>query len=65
MRSACGRRPASDWTLATRADPGLALAAVVTSANADGAKIASLDMHRPALEDAFIAITGETIGDPE
>jgi hypothetical protein len=25
------------------------------------ATITSLDMHRPTLEDAFIAITGETI----
>ncbi len=55
----------SRWTVATRTDPGLALAAIVTRANADGATIASLDMHRPALEDAFIAITGETIGDAE
>ena len=52
------------WTLATRGEPGLALAAVVTRANAAGAKIVSLDMHRPTLEDAFIAITGETIAEP-
>jgi ABC-2 type transport system ATP-binding protein len=51
----------AQWKLATRGEPGLALAAVVTSANAAGAKITSLDMHRPTLEDAFIAITGETI----
>ena len=51
----------AQWKLATRGEPGLALAAVVTSANAAGAKISSLDMHRPTLEDAFIAITGETI----
>ncbi|HWT06447.1 MAG TPA: ABC transporter ATP-binding protein [Xanthomonadales bacterium] len=51
----------AQWKLATRGEPGLALAAVVTGANAAGAKITSLDMHRPALEDAFIAITGETI----
>jgi ABC-2 type transport system ATP-binding protein len=49
------------WKLATRGEPGLALAAVVTHANTLGAKIVSLDMHRPTLEDAFIAITGETI----
>ncbi|MEA2689914.1 MAG: type transport system ATP-binding protein, partial [Candidatus Eremiobacteraeota bacterium] len=53
------------WTLATRGEPGLALAAVVTQANAMGAKITSLDMHRPTLEDAFIAVTGETIGEAE
>jgi ABC-2 type transport system ATP-binding protein len=51
----------AQWKLATQGEPGLALAAVVTDANALGAKIASLDMHRPTLEDAFIAITGETI----
>ncbi len=52
-----------EWTLVTRNEPGLALASVVTRANELGAKIGSLDMHRPQLEDAFIAITGETIGD--
>jgi ABC-2 type transport system ATP-binding protein len=51
----------AQWKLATRGEPGLALAAVVTAANAESAKITSLDMHRPTLEDAFIAITGETI----
>ncbi len=51
----------AQWKLATRGEPGLALAAVVTEANAMAAKITSLDMHRPTLEDAFIAITGETI----
>ncbi len=55
----------AEWKLATRGEPGLALAAVVTHANALGAAIASLDMHRPNLEDAFIAITGETIGETE
>jgi ABC-2 type transport system ATP-binding protein len=54
-------RAGAQWKLATRGEPGLALAAVVTHANALGAKIVSLDMHRPTLEDAFIAITGETI----
>jgi ABC-2 type transport system ATP-binding protein len=55
----------AQWKLATRGEPGLALAAVVTDANAAGAKITSLDMHRPTLEDAFIAITGETIEETE
>ncbi len=49
------------WKLATRGEPGLALAAIVTHANAIGAKVDSLDMHRPALEDAFVALTGETL----
>jgi ABC-2 type transport system ATP-binding protein len=52
-----------DWTLVTAGEPGLALASIVTHANVLGAKIRSLDMHRPELEDAFIAITGEKIGD--
>ena len=54
-----------EWKLATRGEPGLALAAVVTHANAMNAKIVSLDLHRPTLEDAFISITGETIGEGE
>jgi len=54
-----------EWQLVTPGEPGLALAAVVTRANAMNAKITSLDMHRPELEDAFIAITGETIGEGE
>jgi hypothetical protein len=37
----------------------------VTEANAMGAAITSLDMHRPTLEDAFVAITGETLGEHE
>ncbi len=57
-------RAGDRWTLATRGEPGLALAAVVTRANAAGATIESLDMHRPTLEDAFLAITGEAIGEP-
>jgi ABC-2 type transport system ATP-binding protein len=55
----------AEWKLATHGEPGLALAAVVTHANALNATIATLDMHRPTLEDAFIAITGETIGETE
>ena len=52
-----------EWKLATHGEPGLALAAIVTHANTANATIRSLDMHRPTLEDAFIAITGETIGE--
>ena len=54
-----------EWQLVTHGEPGLALAAVVTYANAIAATVRSLDMHRPALEDAFIAVTGETIGEGE
>lgn len=50
-----------EWKLATREEPGLALAAIVTQANLMRAKITALDMHRPTLEDAFITITGETL----
>ncbi len=52
-----------EWQLVTADEPGLALAAVVTKANAAQAVIASLDMHRPDLEDAFVALTGERIGE--
>jgi len=55
----------NEWKLVTHMEPGLALAAIVTAANALGAKITLLDMHRPTLEDAFIAITGETIEEVE
>ena len=54
-----------EWKLATRTEPGLALAAIVTAANAMEAKITVLDMHRPTLEDAFIAITGEGLEEVE
>jgi ABC-2 type transport system ATP-binding protein len=52
-----------EWQLVTSDEPGLALAAVVTRANAMQATITSLDMHRPDLEDAFVALTGERIGE--
>lgn len=54
-------RTRGEWKLATHTEPGLALAAIVTHANALGANITLLDMHRPTLEDAFIAITGEAL----
>lgn len=53
------------WKLATDTEPGLALASIVTGANAMQAKITLLDMHRPTLEDAFIAITGESLEETE
>lgn len=56
-------RTDSRWTLSTRGEPGLALAAIVTYANAMNARIHSLDLHRPTLEDAFIATTGETLAE--
>jgi ABC-2 type transport system ATP-binding protein len=58
-------RTGDTWKLATHDEPGLALAAIVTQANAMSAKITLLDMHRPTLEDAFIAITGEAIGETD
>jgi ABC-2 type transport system ATP-binding protein len=55
----------NEWQLVTHGEPGLALASLVTRANALGATITSLDLHRPVLEDAFIAITGETLAEAE
>jgi hypothetical protein len=46
-----------------RSEPGHALGAIVTHANALGVSIEELDLHRPGLEDAFIAITGEALDD--
>lgn len=51
------------WTLAVHAEPGRALGAIVAKANAAGVSIDELDLHRPGLEDAFIAITGEALDD--
>ena len=52
------------YTLVARGEPGHALAKIVEYANALGVTIAALDLHRPSLEDAFLAITGERIEDP-
>ncbi len=49
------------WSLAVHGEPGLALGAIVTRANALGITIEALDFRRPGLEDAFIAITGEAL----
>ncbi len=59
--SALGRWSQRDgrWSLAVHGEPGLALGAIVTRANALGITIEALDFRRPGLEDAFIAITGE------
>ncbi|MBD5654268.1 MAG: ABC transporter ATP-binding protein [Candidatus Eremiobacteraeota bacterium] len=51
------------WSLSVRAEAGHALGAVVARANALGISIDELDLHRPGLEDAFIAITGEARDD--
>ena len=42
-------------------EPGLLLADDRTRANANGVVIDALDLHRPGLEDAFLALTGERI----
>ena len=52
------------FTLLTDAEPGRVLADILLQANATGAVITSLDLHRPNLEDAFLAITGERIEEP-
>ncbi|GAC1305350.1 MAG: ABC transporter ATP-binding protein [Vulcanimicrobiaceae bacterium] len=49
------------YALRAHGAPGLALGAIVARANALGVTIDELDLHRPGLEDAFIAITGETL----
>jgi len=51
------------WSVSVRSEPGHALGAIVTHANALGVSIEELDLHRPGLEDAFIAITGEALDD--
>ncbi len=60
---AIGRWTTNDgrWSLAVHGEPGRALAAIVTRANALGVTIEALDFRRPGLEDAFIAITGEAL----
>ncbi len=54
---------ADRWALRAQGAPGLALGAIVAHANALGIAIDELDLHRPGLEDAFIAITGEPLED--
>jgi ABC-2 type transport system ATP-binding protein len=49
------------WTVVSRTDPSRTLAMIVTHANQTGATISALDLHRPRLEDAFLAVTGERI----
>jgi ABC-2 type transport system ATP-binding protein len=49
------------WRLTVRGEPGRALGAIVAHANELGVAIDALDLRRPGLEDAFIAITGETL----
>jgi ABC-2 type transport system ATP-binding protein len=56
-------RTGDRWSLAVAGEPGHALAAIVGLANEDGIAIDELDLHRPGLEDAFIAITGEALED--
>lgn len=51
------------YALVSSGAPGLALGAIVARANALGVTIDELDLHRPGLEDAFIAITGESLDD--
>ena len=42
-----------------------ALGAIVAAANAASVAIEQLDLRRPNLEDAFIAITGESLEDED
>jgi len=54
-------RAGDRWSLAVAGEPGHALGAIVGLANEIGIAIDELDLHRPGLEDAFIAITGEAL----
>jgi ABC-2 type transport system ATP-binding protein len=49
------------WQVSVRGEPGRALGAIVAHANALDVSIDDLDLHRPGLEDAFIALTGESL----
>jgi len=51
------------WQVSVRGEPGRALGAIVAHANALDVSIDDLDLHRPGLEDAFIALTGESLDD--
>ena len=51
------------WSLAVRGESGRALGTIVARANARGIVIDALDLRKPGLEDAFIAITGESLDD--
>ena len=51
------------WQVFVHGEPGRALGAIVAHANALDVAIDDLDLHRPGLEDAFIAITGEALDD--
>jgi ABC-2 type transport system ATP-binding protein len=58
---AWARRSGERWSLAVTGEPGRALAAIVTRANENAIAIDDLDLRRPGLEDAFLAITGESL----
>ena len=52
-------RSGERWTVRVHGEAGRALAAIVTHATALGVDIDDLDLRRPDLEAAFLAITGE------
>ena len=54
-------RDGERWRLSVETEPGRALGAIVSRANELQVAIDALDLRRPGLEDAFIAITGETL----
>ncbi len=49
------------FALHVHGEPGAALAAIVARATASGLTIEALNLRRPGLEDAFVAITGEAL----
>jgi ABC-2 type transport system ATP-binding protein len=54
-------RAGERWTVNVHGEAGRALAAIVTHATAIGVDIDDLDLRRPNLETAFLAITGERL----
>jgi ABC-2 type transport system ATP-binding protein len=57
-------RTGDRWIVLTAREPGHVLAEIVTHANASTVTIDDLELRRPGLEDAFLALTGEQIEEP-
>jgi ABC-2 type transport system ATP-binding protein len=54
-------RTGDRWIVLTSREPGHVLAQIVTHANESNVPIDDLELRRPGLEDAFLALTGEQI----
>jgi len=57
------KRDGQSWSLSTEDEPGAILAEVVRAVDEQRAALRALDMRRATLEDAFLNLTGERIGD--